>query len=342
MTRMTQHPRYFPTIVWSKTQVVHNVFRAFEYLFGRAFGANGEGDTISASMEVYDKYAGEVLVERVFVYRSLEARLTQYEDNVKNFFWHNRYLLPIPMIALLTGEPLFFVVGAIAFGAISSVTTTSNPTSVALSGSDPLGLTFVAGESSSDAITAVSWNSVGMNKIRAVQTPADRWISNWWLQSPGSSTTIQYTGGTFWRSCSFYYTGCAQSGQVDSSASNTSTATTVISVTTTVVASNCWLVMCQKDVSGGKTYTPSNALTQSRLNADAGGLAIADSGGTVSTGSVTGTMTCTGNSDHGAIAFSIAPVATTTIKTWDGIVRANLKTLDGVASASIKSINGIQ
>lgn len=334
MTRMTNHPRYFPAIKWSKTQLVHNVFRTFEYFFGREFGIRKE-------MEVQDRYVEKVLVERKFIYHTLEARLNQYEQNIKDFLWTNRYLLPIPAVALLTGNPLFFVVGAIAWGAISSVTTTSNPTSVAVSGSDTLGLACVAGESSSDAITAVSWNSVGMSKITSVQVPSDRWISAWWTPSPGSSTTIQYTGGTFWRSFSFYYTGCAQSGQVDASATNTSSATTVISVSVTVVASNCWLVMFQKDVSGGKTYTPSNALTQARLNADAGGLALADSGGTVSTGSITGTMTCVGNSDHGAIAFSIKPVATTTIKTWDGVTRANLKTLDGVASANIKSINGI-
>lgn len=35
------------------------------------------------------------------------------------------------------------------------------------------------------------------------------------------------------------------------------------------------------------------------------------------------------------------PFTSTTIKTWDGIARANLKTLNGVASASIKTINGI-
>jgi hypothetical protein len=31
----------------------------------------------------------------------------------------------------------------------------------------------------------------------------------------------------------------------------------------------------------------------------------------------------------------------TTIKTWNGIVRANLKTYNGTASATIKTINGI-
>ncbi len=311
--KITGHPRYFPTHRLSKTQVVHNVFRTFEYFFGRAYGPNGVGDTIRKEMEVRDRCVEGVIVEREFVYYTLEARLAQYEQNFKESMWRHKYVFLLFLASVALHNPLPFIMGAIAFGGVSAVTTTSNPTSVAVSGSDTLGHTFVAGEASSDQISGVTWDSVTMNKITAVQTPSDRYISAWWIANPASSTTIQYTGGTFWRSFSFYYTGCAQTGQPDASATNTVSSNAAISVTVTVVASNCWLVMCQKDVTGGRVYTPSNALVTTRLDNDAGGLVYADSNGTVSTGSITGTLTQTsGTSDHGAIAWSIKPVSTVT------------------------------
>lgn len=203
---------------------------------------------------------------------------------------------------------------AIAFGAISAVSTSQTPTSVAVSGSDTLGIVYVVGETASDQITAVTWNGVSMTKIAAVQTPADRWISAWWVANPASSTTISFTGGTFWRSFSTYYTGCAQTGQPDSFNTGTSVASTAITVATTVVASNSWYVMFQKENTGGGSYTPSGVLVSMRANADAGGIAIADSNGTVGTGSQSGTLTQdSGTTNHGAIAISLSPFSATVL-----------------------------
>jgi hypothetical protein len=196
---------------------------------------------------------------------------------------------------------------AVGFGAISAVSTSQTPTSGAVSGSNTVGLVYVAGETASDQITAVTWNGVSMTKIAAVQVPSDRWISAWCINNPASATTISFTGGTFWRSFNSYYTGT--SCPVDSSGANTSSVATVISATTNIVASGSWAVMFQKDGAGGKTYTATAAVNTVRANADAGGLAIADSNAATSTGSNTGTMTATGTTGHGAIIFSLAPVA---------------------------------
>ena len=212
------------------------------------------------------------------------------------------------IIAFLLLAP-FSSHAAIAFGGISAVSTSQTPTSVAVSGSDTIGLVFVAGETGTDDITAVTWNSVSMTKIAAVQVPTDRWISVWWIANPASATTISFTGGTFWRSFSSYYTGAAQTGQPDSSATNTNTASTGITAATTVVADNSWLVLFQKDKTGGITYTAANDIASMRANTDDGGIAIGDSNTTVATGSRTGGVTSGTSSDHGAIAFSIAPVA---------------------------------
>lgn len=201
---------------------------------------------------------------------------------------------------------------AAVFGGVSSVSTSQTPTSVAVSGSNTVGYVYVAGESASDQITAVTWNGVSMTKIAAVQVPGDRWTSLWWVANPASSTTISFTGGTFWRSYSFYYTGAKQTGQPDSSNTATSSNNTVITAATTVVAPGSVYVMCQKDNIGGETYTASGVLTNMRVNSDAGGIAIADSNYAVGINSRSGTLTGTsGTAEHGAIAFSVAPASIT-------------------------------
>lgn len=198
------------------------------------------------------------------------------------------------------------------FGGISSVSTSSTPTSVSVSGSNTVGYVFVAGETTTDDISAVSWGGVSMTKIGAVQVPGDRWISAWWVANPSSSASIVFTGGTFWRSYSFYYRDAKQTGQPDSSNTGTSNNTTAITVATTVVAPGSVYVMCQKDNIGGETYTASGVLSSIRANSDAGGIAISDSNQAVGINSRSGTLTGTnGTAEHGAISFSIAPASIT-------------------------------
>lgn len=198
---------------------------------------------------------------------------------------------------------------AIAFGAISAVDNAITQTSVAVSGSDTVGVVFVAGDDGSDSITSVDWGGSAMTKVNSssVEVPTDRFLSVWVVANPASSATITFNDNAdnYWRACSAYYTGA--SVPVDSQNVGTSSASTSISVATTVVASNCWLIMFQKDGTGGQTYSASGSLASMRLNADAGGLAVGDSDGTVGTGSQTGTMTTGGSINHGAVAFSLAP-----------------------------------
>lgn len=234
---------------------------------------------------------------------------------------------------------------ALAFGAISAVDTTQTPTSVAVSGSDTIGFVDVAGDIAADNISAVTWNGAPMTKIAAVQTSAgERWLSSWYIVNPASSATISFTGGSFWRSYSSYYTGAKQTGQVDSFNTGNSTASTAISVATTVVASNCWIRMFQKDGTGGATYSASGVLASMRANTDAGGLAIADSNATVGTGSQTGTLTAAGTSVHGAIIMSIAPAVAagpTNLSSMNGVAKAAISSVNGVSLANITTINGV-
>ena len=193
---------------------------------------------------------------------------------------------------------------ALAFGGISAVSTSQTPTSVTVSGSDTLGIVFVMGDVEADNITAVTWNSVSMTKIAAVQSPGDRWISAWYIVAPASATTISFTGASAWRSFSFYYTGAHQTTQPDAFDTTQASSSATIATDVNVVATNCWTIMCQKDNTGSVTY--STDVGSMRANADAGGIAISDSAAIVSQGVQTTTHTAgAGTPTHGAIGFSI-------------------------------------
>jgi hypothetical protein len=212
------------------------------------------------------------------------------------------------LLFLLVAFFPFSVDAAVAFGNISTVSTGSSVTSISTSGSDVVGVVFVVGDSAADNISGVTWNGVAMTKIAAVQTPGDRYLSAWCINNPASASTIAFTGGSFWRSFNAYYTG-AVCPPVDASATNTSSASTVISASPTVVNAGSWLIMFQKDSTGGKTYSASGDINTMRANTDAGGIAIADSNAATGSGSKTGTLTATGSTNHGGIAFSLAPSA---------------------------------
>jgi len=193
------------------------------------------------------------------------------------------------------------------YGGISAVSTSRTPTSVALSGSNTVGIVFVVGTTTTDLITATEWGSgVPMTKIAAIKTPSDRWISAWWVANPASSATITFTGGSFWRSYSLYYTGASQTGQPDSFNTGSITSALSLSIASTVVASDCMFVMGTKG--GAGTSAASGVLTNMRVSADEGALAVGDSNGAVGTGSQTGTITQSfAVQNLGGIAFSLAP-----------------------------------
>lgn len=203
---------------------------------------------------------------------------------------------------------------AISTPTYSAVLNAISRTSVAVSGSG-VGLVFVAGDDASDSITTVTWGGATMYKVNttSVEVPGDRYISVWAIQDPASSATIEFNDNVenYWRNFNAFYPGATLTGgtTVDSQFRGTSAGAAVLSVATTVVASDCWIITFDKEGTGlAQTYTPSGVLSSMRAQSDAGGLAIADSNGTVGTGSQTATLTInSGTPSRGAITFSLAP-----------------------------------
>lgn len=185
-------------------------------------------------------------------------------------------------------------------------------------GSDRILIVFVwdtAG--TSHGTTGVTYNGVSMTQIGTAQTHPTTGVSStsaWYLIAPatGSNTiSIATTTAGSTAAVAMSYTGAKQSGQPDSNAKNSynTTAHTTWSLSTTVVASNCWLAAGMVDDSNAPTAGASTTMRQN----SASGFGGFDSNGTVSTGSQTLNFAFSSSGKQTGIIVSIAPsVATAT------------------------------
>lgn len=153
----------------------------------------------------------------------------------------------------------------------------------------------------SDTVSSVTYNGVSMTLIGKTTFPGSgrQGAYLYYLINPATgSHTVSVTGGTGIGSAS--YTGAKQTGQPDSSNTGTQTGT-AITMTTTVVASNCWLVGVEADPNGGETAGAGTTIR----GTDGNGLVFADSNGVVGTGS----QSLVVNHGNGASAWVVASIA---------------------------------
>lgn len=190
-------------------------------------------------------------------------------------------------------------------------------------GSATSGILFVAIEALSGSLpSAVTYNGVAMTLYGTFGSGA---YAVWYLLAPpsGTHTVAITTTSTQYIAVSSSYLGVSQTGFPDSEAAGTGgNSAPPQSVSTTVVAANCWLVTFAWvfQLSGSNTPTTfTSSRTDRQYNASANGsatngLLVSDSNGTVSTGSETTTFNATGSATPfiGAqpTAFSLAPGAT--------------------------------
>lgn len=160
-----------------------------------------------------------------------------------------------------------------------------------------------------DHITAVTYNSVSMTRIlRQAGAVGGGSVYLYFLINPSTgSNSVSITADTsaLISAASSSYTGAKQSGQPDSSSSS-NVHSTSDTETTTVVDTNCWLVMFGTDQSGG-TISAGTGTTK-RAGKDGGySGGIFDSNGTVSTGSQSLQFTAVGTSDLAGVIASFSP-----------------------------------
>lgn len=165
----------------------------------------------------------------------------------------------------------------------------------------------------------------------------------------GSNTLAFSTTGSDYISGCSSYTGVKQSGFPDSSASiEGAAATSPVTATTTVVASNCWTWAVGFLASSSGPYSLASDKTDRTTGAITGSngekYVISDSNATVGTGSQSIIMTGTGSGSYRNSIFilSIEPsvaAGPTNLKSYNTNVKANIKSIDTNATGNIKSLN---
>ncbi len=157
--------------------------------------------------------------------------------------------------------------------------------------------------------TAPTGCTLAGNALTAIdsQTVTGTQTSKLWyiISPPSGSQTLAVTGGSsetgsLWSA----YSGAKQTGIPDSSAKNSGTSITTLTLTTTVVTTS-WLVCTSSDANGAATA--GSGTTQRAYNSS-WGLGIYDSNGTVASGSRS-LVISNSSSNMGGVIASFAPAA---------------------------------
>jgi len=162
-------------------------------------------------------------------------------------------------------------------------------------------------------VTGVTYGGVAMTKIGELDANAslnDRAITVWRLVGPATGSNnvvVTASAGNNFRFHALSYSGADQTTPENGTDTSTGTSVSTISTDITTTIDNCWMVQFSKDQNGGRTYTSTTGDTI-RLNADAGGHYVVDTGAAITpAGSNTMTSTMTSVNGIGAVAWAIRP-----------------------------------
>ena len=155
----------------------------------------------------------------------------------------------------------------------------------------------------SDKVSGVTYAGTAMTLINKV-TVTGHYSYLFYLLNPATganNVVVTVTSAESMWSSAESLTGALQSGQPDSQA--TGTGTTSVTLSTTVVLANCWLVSTAE--SHAANLAASTGTTSRNLQNSTYGEGIGDSNGTVGTGAQT--MAWTGSDPMAGVIASIAP-----------------------------------
>lgn len=232
MATITRHPRYMPNVDWSSNNWTHNVFRAYELIFGRRVGVRAEMSTTT--------YRKDGKMTHLYQFHTMEAMFAHFEWMIRNNF---KKLIPsrvyFPQLASVTGlpHPHFGVLMAVAYDAVSSgnSTLTTLTTTHTCTGSDRY---LTAGGSGRETVSAASYNAVSMSSLGtpAFNSPVRAAMYGLLGPASGGNTLSMTFGGTYNVLGGISFSGAgAVSGYTSNTGSSTATSLTVVSVATSLV-----------------------------------------------------------------------------------------------------------
>lgn len=297
--------RYRPEIIWKKKHWVHNIFRAYEMVFGRKYGIRAEASCHTTYKD------GQVVSTHQFF--TVEAFLAHMEQRVRQFFKQPHFKVvrvPVPELAFAGvpyRKPIYTY--AIAFGAyegkIGGPGTSLASDTITVSGSDVNGAVL---EWAADGrtISSAAWNTVSLTALSSSpQTnggPSN--VYGYWIPSPTTGTiTGTLSGVAEWSVSCAYYTGC-DTAALDAQTVFANAGTMSLTSALTTVDANSWAIMMGRD-NYGTTITESTNCTS--RGEEAQGTFLYDSNGSTGGGSYSQTVTDTNSAYISGFQISFAP-----------------------------------
>lgn len=204
---------------------------------------------------------------------------------------------------------------AIALDLASTISAQAATTSLTFAhtctGSDRILFVYAGNIVASPNITGVTYNGVAMTEVGHAATQSNEFTYLWVLVAPATganNVVITANASSKIAGGAISYTGAKQSAQPDSFNTGVGVAATTLTVSTTVVASGCWLVGAGS--TGNGTIAAGTGMTQRANRAGDGTFDAAitgDSNGTVATGSQSLQITNGGADSIGLVVASFAP-----------------------------------
>lgn len=162
--------------------------------------------------------------------------------------------------------------------------------------------------------TGVTYNGVALTALTTISAPFANNKMGWYLKSPATGTnnliaSRTTTSTAVIRVCVATYSGADTTTQPDSMSTFDVTGSSG-AATTTVVGSNCWLIMSyENDAGTGNDVSAGSGTVLRQANAGNGAIAILDSNATVLTGARSLNYSTAVSHEHFGNIISIAPAS---------------------------------
>lgn len=341
--------RYHPSITWSKTSLLSNVFAVWNWLVGRPHGIQVRAWTASDGVNTTREFYS---YQSLAVY--LESQLYEHVSSILKgplSWWQDlkRVRVVVPVFSDYTPQYPGYVF-AIVVGDTSSGSAATTGTSVSFSHTVNSGESLIAGATMrygvAGCINDATYNAVTMSEAVRYSNGYSSVIYYATAPSTGSNTlSVSFDVDNRSKvATAVSIAGADTSDFIEATQTIYSGSNTDVSGTVTTAAAGAfgYFVMCTAPTT---TFT-SDAGQTDLYNGAVSGEAFASthvhsyeifsSSGSNEMG---GTLSVAREFSGAVVAVNAA--SSTSVKTWDGVARASVKTLLGVASANIKTINGV-
>ncbi len=352
MVLITGQSRYIPEIKWSDESWTHNVFRAYELMFGRRGNLETGEDVIRCewSLSMDRKTLKIYTFEATFAHiEGLIRRLLKFEKLVPFKVVSPQLAMSNGMVSPYSNPFLFAIAYNEDIGAAGGNSTAPAITAVDVSGTDGCILNALEFENIV-TLTALVFDDGaggGSQAFTIIGSALDVEAGNFrnyfhHLVNPtsGSGRRILGTVGTGpWRIGASYYTGVDQTTATTDHQQNTDASTPAAQLNTSN-ANGSWQIG-HANCPYGSLAISSGAVNRTQVSTAAGVGYIEDSDATVASGN-TNTINWTFSTKMGWITAMLRPTPASgpaNLKTYNTNVAANIKSIDTNLIANVKSLN---